>query len=266
MPSGSSRKRRFRDHLPVSPPPPPSICSIIKHSPEYKDFLSDGTITLYVGPDGKKMEMHKKLLASISPELNKHVNNDMREGIEGIIRLPDEGKEAVTLFIEWAYTGDYTHKGDTPSGIPGLTQDPWPGLHNHLQLWAFSDKFNVSTLKQLAELRFRTDISRIVPNSERDAAGLVMVIGYAYENLPSSDPILKFLARYAAWKLELLRRTTSFNDLILTQPDFLTEFLLHLKGPRAKPIATEPQEGLTDDDDNFRPRYFYVSDEYELSI
>jgi len=55
---------------------------------------------LYVGLDGKKMEMHKKLLASISPELNKHVNNDMREDIEGIACLPDETEEMLTLFTE----------------------------------------------------------------------------------------------------------------------------------------------------------------------
>ena len=190
---------------------------------------------MYVGPDGDKMEIHKKLLASISPELNKHVNNDMREGIEGIIRLPDEGKEAVTLFIEWAYTGDYTHKGDTPSGFLGLNQDPWPSLHKHLQLCAFSDKFNICALKKLAESRFQTEISPLEPRSQKDAAGLLMVIGYAYDNLPSSDPILKYLAQYASWKLELLRATVGFDKLILAQPDFLNQLLIHLSGLSTKP-------------------------------
>ncbi|PUU78969.1 hypothetical protein B9Z19DRAFT_1140563, partial [Tuber borchii] len=185
------------------------------HLPKYKDFLFDGTITLYIGPNGGKMEMHKKLLASLSPELNKHVNNDMREGIEGIIRLPEEEEGVVTLFTEWAYTGNYTHEGDIPSGIPGLTQDPWPSLHKHLQLCAFSDKFNIGALRQLAESRFYTGISPLEPQSLRDAAGLAMVIGYAYDNLPSSDPILKLLAQYASWKLELLRTTVGFDNLIL---------------------------------------------------
>ena len=124
-------------------------------------------------------------------------------------------------------------------------QDPWPSLHKHLQLCVFGDKFNIPILKQLAESKFHAGINRIELSSERDTTGLVMVIGHAYDNLPSSDPILKFLARYAAWKLELLRGTTCFKDLILTQPDFLTEFLLHLKGPMAKPTATGPQEDLT---------------------
>ena len=191
---------------------------------------------MYVGPERKRMEMHKKLLASISPELDKHVNNDMREGIEGIIYLPDEGEEVLTLFTEWAYTGDYAPKdGALPADMRNPKepkQDPWPSLHKHLQLYAFAEKFNVPILKQLAESKFHTEISPLEPQSERDAAGLLMMIGYAYDNLPSSDPILKFLAQYAAWKLELLRGATSLNDLILTEPDFLTEFLLHLKGPR----------------------------------
>ncbi|PUU78970.1 hypothetical protein B9Z19DRAFT_1140566 [Tuber borchii] len=220
--------------------PPMTENPTTKHSPKYKDFLFDGTITLYIGPDGKKMEIHKKLLASISPELNKHVNNDMREGIEGIIRLPEEGEEVVTLFTEWAYTGDYTHKGDIPSGIPGLTQDPWRSLHKHLQLCAFSDKFNIGALKQLAESRFHTEINPLEPQSLRDAAGLLVVIGYAYDNLPSSDPILKFLARYASWKLDLLRAIGGFDNFILGRPDFLNQLLIHLNGLKTKP--TIPQK------------------------
>jgi len=182
------------------------------------------------------MEIHKNLLASISPELDKHVNNDMREGIEGIIHLPDEGEEVLTLFTEWAYTGDYAHKSIPPKSPPD-PEDPFLNLHIHLQLCVFADKFNISTLKELAESKFHTEINRIEPNSERDASGLVLVIGYAYDNLPDSHPILKFLAQYASWKLRLLRGAAGFKLLILTQPAFLEGFLMHLKGLKAKPVA-----------------------------
>ena len=195
---------------------------------------------MYVGLGGKKIEMHKKLLASISPELNKHVNNDMREGIEGIMHLPEEGEEIVTLFIEWAYTGDYTHKGGTPSGFLGLNQDPWSNLHKHLQLCVFGDKFNIPILKQLAESKFHTEINPLEPQSERDAAGLLMVIGYAYDNIPSSDPILKFLAQYASWKMELLRAAVGFDSFLLDRPDFLNQLLICLGGLSTKP--TIPQK------------------------
>jgi len=184
------------------------------------------------------MEIHKNLLASISPELDKHVNNDMREGIEGIIHLPDEGEEVFTLFTEWAYTGGYPHKS-IPLKSPPYPEDPWPTLHIHLQLCVFADKFNISTLNELAESKFHTEINRIEPNSERDASGLVLVIGYAYDNLPDSHPILKFLAQYASWKLGLLRGAAGFKILILTQPAFLEELLMHLNGLNAKPMGPQ---------------------------
>ncbi|KAG0635549.1 hypothetical protein HOY80DRAFT_1025023 [Tuber brumale] len=217
--------------------------STTKHFPEYKYFLFGGTVTLYVGQDGGKMEIHKKLLASISPELNKHVNNDMREGAEGIIRLPDEEEETVTLFAEWAYTGEYGYKGEAQRANTGnctkLNQDPWQSLHKHLQLYVFSDKFNVSILKQLAETRFHAEIGCIEPKSDNDVSGLVAVIGYAYDNLPNSDTILKFLAQYASWKLELLRPADGFSELILAQPELLKQLLMNLKGPNTKPTAAQ---------------------------
>jgi len=196
---------------------------------------------LCVGPKRKRMEIHKKLLASISPELNKHVNNDMREGIEGIINLPDDGEEVLTPFTEWAYTGDYAHKGIPLGSYPG-PEDPWQPLYNHLQLCVFADKFNISTLEELAGSKFYTEINRIEPNSQTHATGLVTVIGYAYDNLPGSHPILKFLAQYASWKLGLLRGTTAFKQLTSSHPDFLEEFLLHLNGLNAKPMT--PQKYL----------------------
>ncbi|PUU77768.1 hypothetical protein B9Z19DRAFT_1065571 [Tuber borchii] len=226
--------------------------STTKHLPS---FLFHGTVTLYVGPNHKRMEIHKKLLASISPELNKHVNNHMREGIEGKIRLPDEEEEVLTLFTEWAYTGDYAQEDGTrlakDRSYMEQTQDPWSSLHKHLQLYAFADKFNVAILKQLAESKFHTEIDPIEPSSSRDVCGLVMVIRYAYDNLPSSDPILKFLAQYASWKLDLLRTSKRFNKLLLSQPDFLKELLMNLQGRRAKPAA--PQKRPTYERDEGRP-------------
>ncbi|KAG0637651.1 hypothetical protein HOY80DRAFT_248974 [Tuber brumale] len=216
-----------------------------KHFPKYKDFLSGGTITLYVGQDRKKIEIHKKLLTSISPELNKHVNNGMREGAEGIIHLPDEGEEILTLFTEWAYTGEYGHEDNIPLASMGThtnpEQDPWQSLQRHLQLCVFSDKFNIPILKRLAESKFQIEISCLEPVTDNDVPGLIMVIGYAYDNLPSSDPILKFLAQYASWKLEFLRTTDGFNQLILDRPDLLKELLMNLKGPYSRPTPIAPQ-------------------------
>ncbi|KAG0637648.1 hypothetical protein HOY80DRAFT_907495 [Tuber brumale] len=200
-----------------------------KHSPKYKDFLFDGIVTLHLGPCNKKIEIHKKLLANISLELKKYVHS------EGI-RLPNEKEEVVTLFTKWAYTGDYAHEGVTPLATDPK-KNPWLSLRQHLQLYVFSDKFKIPTLKQLAESKFHTEIRPVHPNGKEDVAGIVMVIGYAYDNLPGSDPILNFLARYASWKFELLRATAEFTQLILTHPNFLQELFTNLKGLSTKPTT-----------------------------
>jgi len=189
------------------------------------------------------MEMHKKLLASISPELNKHVNNDMREGIEGRIHLPEDREEVLTLFIEWAYTGCYSHKSPSPKSSP-KPEDPWHSLFKHIGLCVFADKFNIPILNELAESNFYTEINRIKPSSWSDAFILTIMIGYAYNNLPSAHPILKFLAQYASWKLRLLRETAEFNQLVLVRPTFLQELLKHLNGLKAKPKAPYKKPGV----------------------
>ncbi|RPA89221.1 hypothetical protein L873DRAFT_1558956, partial [Choiromyces venosus 120613-1] len=204
-------------------------------------FLFDRTVTLCVGPHRRRIEIHKTLLASISPELNKHVNNDMKEGIEGIIYLPDDEEEVLALFTEWAYTGEYAYEPvvisyESSTGkFTQSKQNPWQNLHMHLQLYVFSDKFNISTLKKLAGSEFYENISPVAPQTNEDAVGLLMVIKFAFDNLPDSDPILKFLVQYASWKLDLLRGKEGFNQLILTQTAFMKELLVNLTGLPAKP-------------------------------
>ena len=51
--------------------------------------------------------VHKELLASLSPELKKHVKNDMREGIEGQMHLGEVEIGTMKAFLCWAYRGDY---------------------------------------------------------------------------------------------------------------------------------------------------------------
>ncbi|CUS12646.1 unnamed protein product [Tuber aestivum] len=214
-----------------------------KHSPNYKDFLFGGTVTLLVGIYRERMEIHKKLLTSLSPELTKHVYNNMREGTENTIGLPEEEGETITHFTEWAYTGEYALY-PPPANTNSYTepgQDPWSNLYKHLQIYVFSDKFNIPILKRLAESKFHSEISPLHPNGGKDVVGLVKLIDHAYKNIPNSDPILKFLTQYASWKLELLRPSERFHGLMLQRPEFLKALLMNLQGPSTKPTAAAPQ-------------------------
>jgi len=52
--------------------------------------------------------VHKALLASLSPELEKHANNDMKEGVEGVMTLHEVHCPTLRRFLEWAYTQNYS--------------------------------------------------------------------------------------------------------------------------------------------------------------
>ncbi|KAG0136798.1 hypothetical protein HOY82DRAFT_32819 [Tuber indicum] len=219
-----------------------SMSPIVNLSSKYKEFMFDGTVTLFVGRDRKKMEMHKKLLASISPELDKHVNNNMKEGIEGIIHFPEEGEGMVALFTEWAYTGEYAIVDNTPLPHAGIqTQvkaNPWPKLRMHLELYVFSDKFNIPTLRLLAKSKFSLEIRVVDVTDQVDAASLNSMIEYVYDNLPDSDPIPKFLAQFASWKWAFLRGRDEFIRLMSTQPEFMKELIVNLTGLGSRPVLS----------------------------
>ena len=52
--------------------------------------------------------IHRSLLASISPELEKHTNNEMKEGKEGRMILREVSETTMERFLQWAYKGQYT--------------------------------------------------------------------------------------------------------------------------------------------------------------
>ena len=67
-----------------------------------KDVLDAGT-----SGDSHEFFIHKSLLSSLSPELDKHTNNDMKEGREGVLVLSEVDIPTMEAFTEWAYFKDY---------------------------------------------------------------------------------------------------------------------------------------------------------------
>ena len=51
--------------------------------------------------------VHKELLASLSPELERHVKNDMKEGREGQMELSEVEEGTMKAFLCWVYKDDY---------------------------------------------------------------------------------------------------------------------------------------------------------------
>ncbi|KAF8460089.1 hypothetical protein BDZ91DRAFT_766504 [Kalaharituber pfeilii] len=95
--------------------------------------------------------VHRGLLASLSEELHKHTNNEMREGREGVMELSGVDEATMKAFVEWAYLKEYT---------TDLQKGPAALLY-HTKIYVFADRFNVVTLKGLAYSRITAMLAEI---------------------------------------------------------------------------------------------------------
>ena len=98
-PEGPEDQIPIRKSLVVPLSSPPSSSSSSK---DVKDLdLSEN-----LGPS--VFYIHKALLASLSPELKKHTDNQMKEGLAGEMVLEEVDRKTMQRFLQWAYRGEYT--------------------------------------------------------------------------------------------------------------------------------------------------------------
>ncbi|KAF8445446.1 hypothetical protein BDZ91DRAFT_753687 [Kalaharituber pfeilii] len=205
--------------------------TIVLKNPEGADFTNDATIeTNSELPQKRKFYVHRGLLASLSPELDKHANNNMKEGLEGNMELSDVEEATMKAFLEWAYTKDYTFPNPNTASA----------LLKHTKLYALADRFNIATLKDLVYSRIAkllTDLGKI--KEAADIGALLSAITYAFDNLPCltptscdsiqafmpSEKLLKYFAQYSAWLLEVLKDKNEFSTLLISCGDFVRAVL-----------------------------------------
>ena len=53
-------------------------------------------------------KIHTVLLASLSPELKKYLENETKEGLLGTVVLKEVDKDTILKFLQWAYRGTYS--------------------------------------------------------------------------------------------------------------------------------------------------------------
>ncbi|KAF8461623.1 hypothetical protein BDZ91DRAFT_784815 [Kalaharituber pfeilii] len=83
--------------------------------------------------------VQRELLASLSPELRKHIENEMKEGLNGEMVLYDVDKDTVQRFLQWAYLRDYKSSQGTGSA-----------LLLHTKFYILGDRFNIGSLRDLS--------------------------------------------------------------------------------------------------------------------
>ncbi|RPB25669.1 hypothetical protein L211DRAFT_95565 [Terfezia boudieri ATCC MYA-4762] len=156
--------------------------------------------------------IHRSLLASVSPELAKHTNNDMKEGKEGRMILHEVNATTIERFLQWAYKGHYTV---AQSGVLALS------IHTHI--YAFAERFNIPVLKDEAYKKANQRLKALngYPRpSDEETMEIANVFDYAFTNLPvQTDLLLKDYAQYMAWDLEILRKKDCFLNLLMDNPE-----------------------------------------------
>ncbi|KAF8452946.1 hypothetical protein BDZ91DRAFT_802508 [Kalaharituber pfeilii] len=194
--------------------------------------------------------IHKALIQSLSPELSKHADNDMREGREGTMELSDVDDDTMQAFMEWAYTKEYT------------TPDPKSSsaLLYHTKLYVLADRFNIIPLGNLSYSKITALLAELrMMSGEADVEAVMSTVAYAFDNLPfptvnptssttsdalsptftcsahtPSNKLLKYLVQYVSWALDVLRSSSHFSDVLATSHDFARALAAN------SPAATDP--------------------------
>ncbi|KAI4652439.1 hypothetical protein J4E93_002641 [Alternaria ventricosa] len=141
-------------------------------------------VVIEVSPEKIKYHVQRLFLTHYSDYFTKALSGSWRESEDGVVRLVDIEPGVFNLFLEWLYTQALPAPEIVyANGFP-INDNDW-----HIKLYVFADRFAVSALRT-------TMNRRIVMGSQiiRSAAWRIHQIIYAFDNLPSADPLLDYLA------------------------------------------------------------------------
>ncbi|KAI4629163.1 uncharacterized protein J4E87_003424 [Alternaria ethzedia] len=154
---------------------------------------SEANAIIEVGPDRMKYHVQKAFLVHHSDYFHKALSGTWKEAEDGVVTLVDVEPAIFNLFVEWLYTqqlpssrSDYRRVADA-----NFSEDVCK-----IRLYVFADRFAVPAL--------RTAMNRQIVGERDVTSGLcwgVTQIAYAFDNLPTSDPVLDFLVDqyYTEW-------------------------------------------------------------------
>lgn len=141
-------------------------------------------------------------------------------------------EETMGQFLEFCYTGDYSQLVNEAGGEP---YPPSQQLLPNTELYILGDMYNIQNLKDLALAKIEKGIREVSYNiDEPETKVFVRLFERAFEDLPErevADPLLRLLAKYAAWALETLREDKCFINLFMgnDRTDFIALILGNLR-------------------------------------
>ncbi|OJJ43189.1 hypothetical protein ASPZODRAFT_48236, partial [Penicilliopsis zonata CBS 506.65] len=216
-------------------------------------FLSSETIALRTEDSSCRYNIHEDLLRSKCQSIGAALKGGFVEGQQRVYTCKDASDGTLIRFIEWAYRGDYAESVGTAE--PKQAQPEEDGLESstdetaiiddiddgncpllvHLALYIFGDKYLVADLKQIALKKLRDCLKQMdMPKTLNNRLAVIKTLRVAFTNLPHTDPLLAWLAQYAAYALHKLSCTALYR-LLGELPDLASRVIARVAAASQPP-------------------------------
>jgi BTB/POZ domain len=140
-------------------------------------------VTILVGEDTTRFAVHKDLICFYSEHFKAAFNSSFVEGVEQIIKFPDDSPGAIRLFVTWLYTRHLA--------VEGSLQNP-QSAQPYIELYVFADKICCTPLRKRT---YEVLESNLVISSLNEYN-----ISHAYERTRTCSPLRAVICkRIAAW-------------------------------------------------------------------
>ncbi|KAG9593358.1 hypothetical protein KCU77_g6473, partial [Aureobasidium melanogenum] len=140
------------------------------------------TVSLLVGPNKEKYNLHKDLLCFYSGFFRAAFEGSFKEADEGKIELPDVKAEIFEVFQVWLYShslrdaDNYKDSSRRPQLLPCRTL---------AHLWVFGDKYQIPLLQN-------DSIDALLAKLEEENQADVAVVHIAYQSTMQGSPLRRF--------------------------------------------------------------------------
>ena len=194
---------------------------------------------------------------------------------KGVYIFKDTSEGTLARFIEWAYTRDYPavisaiepvetrepvetstketentetvvkEKNTVTVAETDFTFENHP-LLAHIHLSIFCSIYLIPDLQDLAFSKMTacfTDLEK--PNDLDTQFAVISALRVSFRKLPTHDPLLDWMAQYAAYSIDKLRTQRSFHDLLKCSPILASRMVLSLNPASSPPWKIQ------------RPKYSY---------
>jgi hypothetical protein len=152
-------------------------------------------VTVLVGPEKKLFVVHRDLLIYHSDFFRAALTGNFKEAENNIVALRDDEPHIFEFFVHWLYHKELPTKANAPAELlkdwdTGDFADSFK-IDNIFRLYVLGDKRGVANLKLATLAELFQELSRY--HNQEYVLANPSAIGYAYENLPAEDPLLRYL-------------------------------------------------------------------------